>query len=295
MISGKDRQNPIPACKLDGKALYALYEILKPKVEDSFQQHIRSTPKLDDESEEDYEKYKVTVSQLLRLSLLIKYEDGDWIRDPDTEVLKDLSKPISLIEFDSSFHYRQRRSDSAYPNSYFLVTLDFTKPEILKLNDPSFDPTPNMSNFQISSPDKTWTDGFETQINNFFEGKRNLLDVLHTNYIYTVLLLLAGFPISLLWAYRVNQQFGGFLSQINDFISTSIYIYVFIISIFVFRIGFNLIRHLFPKLSLQSIYSVKSKIKYGVLSIVFLGWALVPFGETSSKIFSLAMQLFPKL
>jgi len=131
-------------------------------------------------------------------------------------------------------------------------------------------PTPNVSNFAVTGYDVTWTNGVFNEVLKFIEKRLSALKWIHKHTIYDFLLWILGFPFGFWVAYKLSDFITGFFGRFSVFVQSAAYVYVFLASLFFFRILFHYGRWIWPMVEYKSPRdrSVKHRL---LLSTIFLG------------------------
>lgn len=178
----------------------------------------------------------------------------------------------------TSFHTMSGRNAS----NLFQLTLDFSSPPAFDSENPLSAPTPNASTLIVSGRDESWISTIESCVEDVLKEKRTKRKLLHRNAIYDLGLFLVGFPASFAVTSVFYTRFGDFLSSLHNVIEIAIYFYVFLLTVFVYRLCFGYARWLFPTMELEG--SVPSRatqrklLSYVASGLFLAGLAKLIFG-----------------
>jgi hypothetical protein len=224
--------------------------MLSAKADEAAQLQLPMLEKQEGENEDQFRSRYDGACDALRLVTKVIATTGDWKGGPNPLALEDESLPdhIAAVEFNSSLFFRAvTRMDAA---NCFVLTLDFTRSEILDLNNLYFQPTNNRSGATITGQNETWVNGVYKQLETFFEGKRTGYGWLHTRYAYDVLLQVIGFPLSFFFTYLMDRLLRPAMN-LPDGLFVALYVYFVLVGLLAFRIVFNYAKWLFPLCELR--------------------------------------------
>jgi hypothetical protein len=253
VVKGASRGLFIPACSLTVDDLRRLYSILSEKAREATERQIQLLRQVPGQSDEEFAAFKDEVRASLRLSVQVQDETGEWIGGVVPDVLNEESLPDSIesIVYDSAFLFRARFGQE--PDASFQVKLDFSRVDVLDLTNPSGSPTPNDSTAVFRGQVITWVNGVHSQVESFFRDRATPFSWLHSHYVYDLLLVLVGFPASLAWVYRIDQWLTPFSGRAPQALFVAFYVYVVLVSLYMFRLTFNYARRIFPRLELRRV------------------------------------------
>ena len=133
-----------------------------------------------------------------------------------------------------------------YPRNRFELLLDFTKSELFNLSlSPSIS-TPNASNISVSGLNSDWVSGVYRKITDFIKGKRTHRRFLHRHSVYDIFVLCGGLPFAFSIAYKLSGWIGNTFGEISRILESAAYVYVFFLSLHLFKALFDYTRWVFP-------------------------------------------------
>jgi hypothetical protein len=138
------------------------------------------------------------------------------------------------------------------PLCNLTVLLDFSQPPLFNFGQLPSLPTPNASNFAISADDESWFTSTNARLLQFFSERKTKNDWLHRGSVYDLMLMFPGIPIALWAIYHVGQWLDQIKPPLPSFLTTAIYVYVFVVTVALFRVFFSYTRWVFPKVELES-------------------------------------------
>jgi hypothetical protein len=249
LFKGTNRQFVIPACLLRPNDLRRLYRLLEQKAKEAADRQVAAMTLPQGQTQVDFDRFKTSVRETLVLNLRLQTKSGSWVGGQAIDPLEDeqLLDGITRIEFDSCFLFRLR-FNNATPNNAFLVVIDLVRPSILDMGP---DPMQNTSLATISGSDVTWANGLCAELEAFFQQSTTRRGWLHQRQSYTALLFLLGFPLSFDIVYHLDRLIRQ-RTPLPEALSVAMYVYVVLVTLFLFRILFNYARWVFPKVELDA-------------------------------------------
>ncbi len=156
------------------------------------------------------------------------------------------------------------------PRNRFELLLDFTKSELFNLSlSPSIS-TPNASNIFVTGLNSDWVSGVYRKVTDFIKDRRTRRKFLHRHSVYNVLVLCGGLPFVFSIAYKlsgwINNVFGG----IPEIIKSGAYVYVFFLSLNIFKALFDYTRWVFPIVEYKGTTDISRKHRY-IWGVLILG------------------------
>ena len=134
---------------------------------------------------------------------------------------------------------------------FINVNLDFTQPPVLDFSRFPTLPTENATQFEIQSDNEGWFFGAKSELSEYFStDARTSVDWLHRGGAYDALLFLLGISLAIWIVIRLDQILES--HRFPTIISYSIYVYVFFLSLNLFRMFFSYSRWVFPKIELET-------------------------------------------
>lgn len=239
------RFSPIHSCTLDKEDLKKLCETLKKKSAESLKIQIDDFKRPNNMSSEDYEKIKNNIENNLKLSVMIIGTKGKQMIGENSSVFdkSDFPEDLSSVNFGNSFPYKWFFGYE--PTNTFQIAIDLSKVDILGSVNPSHS-TANNSSITVKGTSETWVSGVYGTISSFFDNKRTNRGWLHKRFVYDLFLYMLIFPITFWIIYRFDSFLKLLKTNIPSVLSIAIYVYIFFLTLTVFRILFNYFRWVFP-------------------------------------------------
>ena len=247
-MEGTEKNLIIRSCSLQKDALLSLFDKIHEKAVEAAHHNVDGIEQKEVESDEVYADYKILALSLMRLSVLLKLNNGHWQRvfsRDDFERYIDTHGPaINFIEYESAFEFRNRVNKP--PVNQFCIDLDLNKQNVFEILAKPADTT-NQSIGVIAGDNSNWVNGTYKMLEEFFELYSTPYNFIHKKTSYDLVLWLLGMPLMLAWLYKISQWIGDKLDKTPEIISIAIYLYLFVLMLLVFRILFNYTRYIFLK------------------------------------------------
>ncbi|MEJ1360054.1 MAG: hypothetical protein RPU51_18090 [Candidatus Sedimenticola sp. (ex Thyasira tokunagai)] len=247
-MEGIEKNLIVQSCSLQKDALLSLFDILNEKAVDAAGHNVNGFEQLDDESDAEFAASKLAAQSLMRLSVLIKLNNGHWQRvflRNDFESYIDTHGPaINFIQYESAFKFRNRINKP--PVNQFYIDLDLKKQSVFSILERASD-TINQSTGVITGDNSNWVNGTYKTLEDFFKLYSTPYSFIHKKTSYDLMLWLFGVPLTLAWLYKISQWIGDKLDATPEVISIAIYLYLFYLMLMISRILFNYTRYIFLK------------------------------------------------
>jgi hypothetical protein len=241
---------PLAAMVLRKGDLKRLYRIINDKqveFRDRFMPVLMQQP---NETQDDFKAREKRVYDAFVTSMTINRVNGEMLYGNNEAFLDEANLPdqIRSIFFSTS---SVPRSLGIAPSSSIVVFLDFTRPALFDFSRFPTLPTPNESNFEVASNNDALFAAARARLVDFFIERRTRVNWLHRGSTYDILLFILGIPIAIWADYRVSGVFYT-APKVSNIITSAIYIYVFLLSVNLFRMFFMYSRWVFPKVELET-------------------------------------------
>ncbi|MCI0560057.1 MAG: hypothetical protein MN733_16330, partial [Nitrososphaera sp.] len=254
---GARREQKVPACFLDTEILKRIYTTLEDASQNSVDHQIQriragiqsqeraSVTRRDEESlNAEAERLRA----IYTVGITMEGADGKRIIEYDKNALEpeQLPKPLLRLVFDIGVLASYVEPSRTLPIGATVV-LDFSRPPAYDISNPSIAPTPNASSIVLYGTDETWVSGLATNLENVFSQNTTHRGWLHARQTYDLLLFVLGLPGALSFSGLLNLWVGQRIEQAaGQFIATSFVVIAFFFFLYVLRIGFGLMRWLYP-------------------------------------------------
>ena len=226
-----------------------------------------------DQTNEQFEKNKETLKDSFELRITISGKDGEELWGSIDEVFGSANFPDQVKSFFVDSETTLRYTHNYYPHNSFKIFLDFTKPNILDLSFMPSQGTPNESNVEVKGYDATWVNGVFSELKKFIDNRSSTLSIVHNHSVYDVLLWVIGFPLSFWICSKLSIQIEGAFGVSNRFITSALYLYAFVGTLFVFRVLFHYLRWVCPLVEYRNKGNrmLAHRALFAVLTVGWLG------------------------
>jgi hypothetical protein len=249
-IRSNQKFSRIPSSILDLNYFKKLYQTLTEISKEGARLENENYTKTQDQTDEEFKKMKEETFDLYKVSILIFGTKGEQILSHNISALEENNLPdvITQISFDNSLIFNSSAKQN--PQNRFRVIFDFIKPSIS-----NFTPKPsintNNSSIEILGQNDNWVNGAYEQIISSLKERKTKRNWLYANNIYEAFLLLIFFPLSFWNLHKISEIFSISSLKLPPAIETGLYIYIFIVLLWLFRIIFNYARWLFPYIEIN--------------------------------------------
>ena len=229
---------PIKSLSLGKDELKKLCDILQERADAAAEIEVKENPKKSEQSSEKYDKSIQRLRDSFKLKVTIVGKNSEELYGYISEVFNNPNFPSDLKSFYVNSETILRVNYNYYPRNRFSLFLDFSKPNIFNFNFmPSYS-TPNESILNVQGYDATWANGVFHEIKKFISDKGSLMSKVHNHSIYDIMLWFLGFPLAFRIAYLSSNMVEKIFANINIFVKNAAYFYIFIATLFIFRIIF---------------------------------------------------------
>ena len=106
--------------------------------------------------------------------------------------------------------------------------------------------TPNESSIEVKGYNSTWVNGVFSELKSFVMNHSSSFSKCHSHSVYDILLFTLGFPLSLWACSRLSAAIESSFGDGSVFLLAALYLYVFVGTLFVFRLLFHYLRWVCP-------------------------------------------------
>lgn len=242
---------PITACRMKPEDMKALYRLIDDRqvlyrdkiVSIQFQQPSETPQGFEDRRKRVHDAYVTSVTVSMKNSELLTgnnrqiFDTVAFWGDVKSIFFSTQSVPQAVL--------------NAIPQDRISLFLDFTQPPALDFSRLPTLATPNESNFEIHAVDEAWFVLSKTRIAEFFHQRRSGYDWIHRTGIYDILLLVLGLPLAVWGTVKIGSIVPA-IDGLHTFPRGLIYVYIFFVSLTIFRVLFSYARWVFPKIEVES-------------------------------------------
>ena len=260
---------PLRAYRLKRTDLKRLYKMLYDKQIEVRDRVLGGVVQLDGETAQQFEQRKRLIFDAFVISMSVAGSNDESSHGNNEAFLDDTNLPYQLKSVLFSNVTVPNAVLGVAPPCRVTLFLDLRRLPIFDLSRLPSLPTFNESNFEIQSDEENWFTAINTRLTDFFREKRTNVNWLHAAGMYDALLFFVGIPLAI-WSTFIAGPFVGRLEAKCGILTTAVYIYVFMISLMLFRVLFSYARALFPKAEIETDRSWP-RIHRGVLATLVVG------------------------
>lgn len=231
--------------------LYKFYKILQERSYAAGDIEV-SHFKQGEQSDEDYEKNKITLKEAFELKLTVMSKDGQELWGSISDIFESSNFPDDIKSIYLSSDTPLKVSYNWIPRNSFQLFLDFSKPDMLNMSFLPSQETPNESKISVEGFDATWVHGVFNEVSNFIDKAPSKLTWLHKHSVYDLLVWILGLPFGFWVAYKLSETLNNIFGLFSIFVKSASYVYVFLASLIGFRILFHYARWIWPMVEYKS-------------------------------------------
>lgn len=242
---------PIPAVQLALTDVATIYKRLLHQVEEQRDIEIARAVKQPGQTDAQFdellnkakaEAFKVTTSLVGR--------DGQTLFGADATVFESSSRPDPIASIYMTNATAYNATIGRRPVCVFELTLDFSKPPLVDASMPVSAPTQNMSTLAVEGDREAWVAAIADAVDSIVSVRRTRRGWLHQGSIYDAGLLLVGLPFALYICWKASSWIEAHLGAITLFLASAAYVYIFFLTLNLYRVLFGYMKWAFPKIEL---------------------------------------------
>ncbi len=272
LVIANEQSMKVSSLTLDKDELHGLCRLLQERADGAAEIEVANYHK-GDLSDDQYQFNQNTLREGFRLRISIVGKSGENLWGAIEEVFSSPNYPqdIKSVFIDSGSSLKV--AHNYYVRNSFAIFLDFSKPNILDFRIMPSQETPNESHIRVHGYDATWVNGLFAELKTFIDGKSSVLSVVHGHSIYDLMLFFLGFPIAFWVCYRLSPFVMSAFSSYSTFVTSALYTYTFIASLFLFRFLFHYLRWVCPLVEYRAKHSriVAHRLLYAAISASVIG------------------------
>jgi len=230
--------------------LHQLFNILRERNNAAGDIELAKFKKMD-QTDEVYEKNKKFLKESFELKLTVSGTDGRELYGSVSEIFDSPNFPDDLGSIFVSSDITLHTAYNLHARNYFQLLLDFNKPQVLDLSFLPSQATPNASNICVTGYNATWVHGLFNEFNNFIDKHPSRLPWIHRHSVYDLLLYIFGLPFGFWMTYKLSGILNKVFGTFSVFIQSASYVYVFFVSLVIFRLLFHYARWIWPLVEYQ--------------------------------------------
>ncbi len=241
----------VSSLSLDKENLKQLCDILQERANTAAKIEVALYPK-GDLSDEQYATNIKTLEESFELKITIAGTSGEELWGPIGEVFNSVNFPNNVKSLFVDSESTLRYVHNYYPANSFKIFFDFTKPKVFDFSLLPSQGTPNESNVEVKGHDATWVNGVFSEIKKIIEKRSSSLSIVHSHSIYDILLWILGFPFAFWICNKFSGSIESVFGNVSSFATNALYLYVFIATLFLFRVLFHYLRWVCPLVEYRS-------------------------------------------
>jgi len=261
---------PIPACRLSRPELKRLYQIIDTKQKEYRDRVLARQFQAKEETTEQFEARALRITNAFVTCVTITGGNNELITANNEQIFDDHDVPDVIKSIFYSTSSVPKGTLSHLPEDRIALFLDFSSPPLFDFDKLPTLPTPNVSNFSIDASNEQWFAAAKLRLSEFFLERRTSHNWLHKSGVYDILLALIGLPLAVLASLRVATNFKQ-IETLSLIPRSLIYVYVFYITLILFRLIFSYARWVLPKVEVSSDIQTSQILHRFVLATLILG------------------------
>lgn len=274
----------ISSFSTDKKGLKEFCEFLQERADAAAKIEVENY-KRNDLTDEQYTKNIEIIKKGFELNVLITGNDNKILAGPFKEIFSSPNFPNQVNSFLVDSEATLVADHSYRPSNGFRIFFDFTKPKIFDFTLLPSQNTPNESKIEVKGYDPTWANGLFSEIEQKIDSSTSNFSKVHKHSIYDIFLWILGMPLAFWIVYRLSNKVEYLFNNHSVFLKNALYVYLFMVILFVFRVLFHYLRWVCPLVEYRSKKN-KIIIHRGVLSAITLGLFIAFIYDLIKEIFN---------
>lgn len=244
-ITIHNRTEPLKGYSLDLVDLRSLLRRLRELGVESRTRELLQLRARQDISAEDKVTIEEALSKIDPVWISIRGSRGEhlFLADAADFLEEELPKEIQSVFAGNINPYR--KTFNRDPDLAFEFNLDFSDPLILDWQNPVSGPTQNAS-YVMAKGDQIWTSAVIKTVEEQLSACRNRRRFFHRSFVYDLGLTLFGMPLAFLATKRLEPLITDLLGPDISTLSVMAYVYVFFLTIWLYRLLFSYMRWVVP-------------------------------------------------
>jgi hypothetical protein len=223
-----------------------------------------------DQPPDIYEQNKKTIREGFELKITVTSLDGKELWGGVSDIFDSPNFPDQIKSIYVNSEIPLKTIHNYSPRNSFEIFIDFSKPELFNLSLMPSQETPNASNIIVHGLDATWVHGLFNEFCNFIKEHPGKLKCLHKHSIYDLLVWGFGLPLSFWVSYKLSNIINAIFGKFSIFVQNAAYVYVFFVSLTLFRLLFHYARWVWPLIEYRSSKNKAQKHRI-ILGTITLG------------------------
>lgn len=263
----------LPSCTFTLQSLEKLFEIFVAITKDAADIEANRLKKPEGKSDQELKELKDYCRSLYIVTIEVFGTRGEYSSAASTVVLQEKQLPhhVSKIVFDNSLKYNFELKKE--PPNKIRLEIDFQKPRVFDFTANASLATPNASILFVAGNTETWVEGAYSKVYELLNEHRTNRNWLHVNNAYDLFLWLIIMPTAFVLLYKIDSLSQLSAKPISTVFVAAFYVYMLFAILYIFRVFFNYLRWVFPKLDL--ITSTKKGPSIHRAALTFFGLTIL--------------------
>jgi len=189
------------------------------------------------------EAFKVTTSLIGR--------DGQTLFGADDTVFSSPSRPDKIASIYMTNGTAYQTFSHSRPINIFELTLDFSKSPLIDFSAPVSAPTANNSQLSVEGDREAWVAAITDAVLGVANARKTHRAWIHRGQLYDLGVLILGVPFALYLCWKLSTSIENHLGTVNKFLADAAYIYLFFLTLNLYRALFGYTRWTFPLVELS--------------------------------------------
>jgi len=209
---------------------------------------IRPENKSDDEFVKDKNQL---LSSAYRVTVTIEGSGSEKLFGDDVSLFTSPNLPVRVSQIYMTNKTAYRGAVNQAPMNSFEFFLDFSKPPLMDANSFVSSPTSNTSKIEVQGARESWVAAISEAVVGVISARSLRRRWLHRGFVYDLGLMILALPLGL-YACAKAFKIVDAISQDHVFISSTIYTYIVLCAIWIYRMFFGYTKWAFPLSELSS-------------------------------------------
>ena len=227
-----------------------IFERLLVQVNDQAEVELGALQKQANETDEGLSARKEDLRRrVFRITVTIFGTDGSQLFGDDASLFVSPNRPTQVRSIYMTNVTAYQGVTSQRPINFFELLLDFSRPPLLDPNRLVSSPTANDSNLSVGGQRDAWVAAVVEAVDGVLRERRTRRSWVHRAFIYDVGQLLIGVPLG----FYVCLKLSGLVNRVSNippFLGAALYVYLFFIALWAYRVLFGYTRWAFPSVEL---------------------------------------------
>jgi hypothetical protein len=227
-----------------------IFRRLQKAVKEQAKVELGTVTHLENETDEQLAKRKEWLNDnVFRVTVTINGADGTALHDDDVSIFTSPERPdrISSIFMGNNAAYQSALGRR--PFNRFLLLLDFSTPPLVDHQNLVSSPTPNDSHLEVTGDRTEWVANVSAAVTEVTKDRRTKRAWIHRAFVYDIGLALLAVPLGIYACWKASDLIATHLS-IHPVVTAAVYVYVFVMAVWAYRILFGYAKWAFPTMEL---------------------------------------------